>query len=152
MNMDTNEETSLLTAVLDEIIPASADGRLPAAGSLGLADTIATAMRADPELTEAFGRGLTLIAEETDARGATSFVELEPAQRREALERVAEKEVEFFESLLAQSAVHYYSHPTVSTALGLRPGPPFPEGYEISPLDESLLEEVRKRAPIYREV
>ena len=46
----TPELTRNLSAVLDELIPPSADGRLPGAGALGLASAIEEKMREQPDL------------------------------------------------------------------------------------------------------
>jgi hypothetical protein len=46
----------------------------------------------------------------------------------------------------------YYQHPRVMSALGLAPRPPHPLGYEMGADDLSLLDPVRRRAKMYREV
>jgi len=44
----------------------------------------------------------------------------------------------------------YYEDHRVQQAYQRRPGPPFPEGYEVSQGDWSLLDPVRDRQPFYR--
>ena len=45
----TEAQRRVLAHVLDDIIPASADGRLPAAGQLGAADYLDRSLGAMPE-------------------------------------------------------------------------------------------------------
>jgi len=40
----------------------------------------------------------------------------------------------------------------VQAIYGRRPGPPFPEGYDLEQGDRSLLGQVKTRSAIYREV
>jgi hypothetical protein len=44
----------------------------------------------------------------------------------------------------------YYRDPRVLESLGTPPRPPFPEGYEVTQGDWSLLDPVKARGPIYR--
>ena len=44
----------------------------------------------------------------------------------------------------------YYEDERVQQIYQRRPGPPFPEGYEVTQGDWSLLDEVRDRPPLYR--
>ena len=53
MTMWTRQETMVLNAILDELIPPSADGRIPGAGQLGVASFFATASAYAPHPTEA---------------------------------------------------------------------------------------------------
>ena len=45
----------------------------------------------------------------------------------------------------------YYEDYRVQQIYQRRPGPPFPEGYEVTQGDWSLLDKVRDRPPVYRE-
>jgi hypothetical protein len=46
----------------------------------------------------------------------------------------------------------YYSDERVISSLGLEPGPPFPKGRSVEQGDWSLLEAVRSRPPMWRDV
>jgi hypothetical protein len=46
----------------------------------------------------------------------------------------------------------YYRDDRVLRSLGLEPGPPFPRGNTVEPGDWSLLEAVRSRPPMWRDV
>ena len=45
----------------------------------------------------------------------------------------------------------YYEDYRVQQIYQRRPGPPFPEGYEVTQGDWSLLDKVRDRPPVFRE-
>ena len=52
------DEKALPNGLLDEIIPASDDDRIPSAGSLRVADFIETKARETPGLADLLNRGL----------------------------------------------------------------------------------------------
>lgn len=135
-----------LAAVLDAIVPPSADGRLPGAGELGLADSVEASLGASPVLRE----GLASLDERAAARAARPFAELDAPARREVLDAVAEAQPAFLGPLVLLTYLGYYRHPRVLEALGLEPRPPYPGGYAVPPTDLSLLDPVRARRPFYR--
>lgn len=135
--MDETKKT-LLAAVLDTIIPPSADGRMPGAGEL-LGD--AFAQRA--ELAPLLDAGLDALE--------PGFAQLPADARRAALEATAALAPAFLPTLVAQGFVAYYQDPRVREGLGLEARPPFPRGYELEAGDLSILDPVRQRDPIYRE-
>jgi hypothetical protein len=44
----------------------------------------------------------------------------------------------------------YYKHPRILAHYGFEARPPHPKGYDVAPIDLSLLDPVRARGPIYR--
>ncbi len=137
-----------LACVLDAIIPASDDGRLPAAGALGLAAPVSEKLGDAAPLV---AQGLAAVEELAAARGASAFATLEPGDRAELLEEFAAKQPAFLPLLSFQTYTAYYQHPRVLEALGLESRPPYPGGYELEPGDLSLLDRVRGRPRLYRE-
>ncbi len=146
----TEAQTTLLTAVLDELIPASGDGRMPAAGELGLAASVGTVMSARPASACLLSPGLDAIEKEAQAAGSP-FPDGDKDSKAAVIGAVSAAHPEFFEALWSATLVAYYQHPRVVAELGLRPGPPFPDGYEVEPSDEKLLAPVRAKARMYRE-
>ena len=140
------DEASTLASVLDEIIPPSADGRLPGAGQLGLARYIEQALRKTPELRPMIVQGLADLDEIARRRHAQRFVALARSEKVALL-----NEQGFLFPLLFHIYVGYYQNPRVVTALGLDPRPPHPKGYEMEPNDLTLLDVVRRRRKLYRE-
>jgi hypothetical protein len=143
------EQERRLAAVLDAIIPPSDDGRLPGAGEIGLASSIADA--AGPEGRAQIARGLDALDLSARDRGRRDFADLAADQKEEALGALEIAEPGLVAGLLLPLYVAYYQHPRVLAGLGLEVRPPFPEGWELAPFDPALVEGVRRRPIPYRE-
>jgi len=140
-----------LVAVLDALVPPSADGRLPGAGELGVLGRIEDAMHSTPELADAIRAGLAGLDALARGRAAEGFAGLVASEREALLRELAEQQPGFLSGLLFHTLAAYYQHPRVLAGLGLEPRPPFPKGYEMEPGDlDGLLAPVRLRAPLYR--
>lgn len=152
MSQDTSDhgfsedDFRLLTAVLDEIIPPSADGRLPGAGELGLAGYVEEALRKLPDLRSMIAQGLSELDTAARLRNAAGFAALPTQDKQQLL-----NEQGFLLPLTFQAYIGYYQHPRVAAALGLDPRPPHPQGYQLEPNDFTLLDAVRRRPKLYRE-
>lgn len=142
----STEMEAIFSAVLDTIVPPSADGRFPGAGQLGLAEPLA----ASAELLPLLAGGLTSVDEAARARGADGFVALAVGERREVLEAASARAPGFLPLLVAHTFLAYYQAPRVFEALGLDARPPFPRGYPVAPTDFAILDPVRRLEPIYR--
>jgi hypothetical protein len=133
--------TDLLNTILDTLIPASADGQMPGAGSLGLADTVREQAAAAQEVVSA---GLA-------AAEAKGFASLEPSARVEALREIESAQPAFVRTLFIPTCIAYYQHPDVLVALGLPAHPPHPKGYDLESGNLDALDRVRSRGKLYRE-
>ena len=144
-------EAELFDAILDGIIPASADGALPAAGALGLRNHVAMAVRQNPDLAPTIAEGLSALrrfAGEPVADGAPR--KLGPTERAHLFREMETAAPTFIFTLTLHTYIGYYQHPEVLAGLGLDPRPPHPHGHEIAPNDLSLLDPIRKRRPFFR--
>jgi hypothetical protein len=141
-----------LSSVLDEVIPPSPDGRLPGAGTLGLAGTLRPALQHQPGLAAAVDAGLAAADALAQRRGAERFAELPKPERRDVLNEVAAAQPGFLPGLIFHTYVGYYQDARVVEALGLEARPPHPKGYEIESSDLALLDAVRRRPKLYRSV
>lgn len=146
----THDERRGLSALLDEIIPPSADGRMPGAGEV-VTERLAGEVAARPDLLASVRSGLALLDRVARGEVGESFAALSREDRRRVIAQVVEAEPGLVPSLAFPTYVAYYEHPRVLVALGREPRPPHPGGYEIEPFDPSLLENVRRRARLYRE-
>ena len=144
MDALTFEQRATLSCVLDEIVPSSEDGRLPGAGTLGLAGAVEGFLQRTPGAVADLARAL-------DALGAAGFAALADAQRTRALHDFEAMHPGFVPGLIAPTYLGYYQEPRVYEALGLEPRPPHPKGHVLEPGDLSLLEAVRRRGKIYRD-
>jgi hypothetical protein len=148
----TAERQRDLAAVLDTLVPPSADGRLPGAGELGLARAIEEKMREQPELRPAVADGLEALGALARETGAASFADVPAAERADLLNRASAEAPAFLPGLVFHTYNAYYHQAPVLEALGVPPRPPFPEGYVVAPMDESLVDRVRRREPLWRRV
>jgi len=145
----TDAQRAALTAVLDAIIPQSADGRMPGAGELGLARGIEQQLGAMVAFTARSLDALDALARE---RGASGFAALAAADRGDALNAHAAGDPGFLPGLIFQTYSAYYQHPRAQEGIGLEPRPPHPKGYALEQPDlDSLLAPVRARAKVYRD-
>ena len=146
-------EGRLLRALLDDIVPASADGRVPAAGALGVADYITRKAADDPALAALFRDGLAHAARLAEARGA-AFEALDAAGRIGVVAALEREAPDAFTALLRHTYMGYYSRADVRPHFGLSDRPTQPEGYELPEDDPDeladMLAPVRARGRCYR--
>jgi hypothetical protein len=144
------EEREILAALSDTIIPPSADAQMPGAGSPGIQEKIFAAIRTDPHGRSVYQELLTTIRNETLSRDAPSFALLDAVARVEIVSRIESKTPETFAYIVAQICKQYYQDPRVVAAIGLEARPPYPKGFAVAATDPSLLDPVRRRAPLYK--
>jgi len=136
------DEERLLVGLLDAIVPASADGRLPGAGQLDLVEHIARTVRETPMLRPVVEYGMSALSE-LAAKRADGDV-------RAVLEEFAAGDQFFMPAFLFLVYSTYYQNPRVLEALGLEARPPHPKGHEMEPIDLTLLDPVRRRDGMFR--
>jgi hypothetical protein len=144
----TEAQQGLLTAVLNRIIPA--ENKFPGAGDLGLADFVESVVAQSNKLRRLFIEGLAQVEISADVREGKEFLELTDAARDETLQEVEAQHPQFFEALVRQCYNGYYTSPQIFELIDYRrlgPGEYIPR-----PLEESLLELQRQRAPFWRQV
>ena len=149
----SEDQGRLLTGLLDEIVPASADGRVPAAGALGIADFLAGKASADPPLAASLREVLSHAAALAEADG-TNFDDLDAAGRNAVVEALEREAGDAFTALLWHTYMGYYSRADVRPHFGLSDRPTQPEGYELPEDDPDeladMLAPVRARGRCYR--
>jgi hypothetical protein len=151
MSGEEDGSRALLRAVLDEIIPPSADGSFPGAGELGVGERIEEMLARQPELGGIFEQGLASIGRLAEGRSPSGFVGLAGPERAALLREVEAAEPAFFGALLMQTYFGYYTDRRITDRLGVR-NPPQPDGYDLEPGDLSLLDPVRARPKLWRDV
>ncbi|MFQ5382611.1 MAG: gluconate 2-dehydrogenase subunit 3 family protein [Dehalococcoidia bacterium] len=143
----SEDQLLALTSVLDLIIPASDDRRLPAAGQLGLASYVWTHTAESRPL---FVQGLAAIDRVASSRGVSGFAALSVQDQLDVLGELDAAESAFLPILIFHTYAGYYQDAGVIEALGLSSGSPFPNGYEVTTTDLSILDPVRRRSRLYR--
>ena len=145
-------EQRALSCVLDQIIPPSADAKMPGAGELGVVEYIERALQKTPDLQPTIADGLAAADALAVDRGARNFETLPETQRPQVLEELTTSHPGFLPSLLFHTYVGYYQDPRIAAALGMERHPPYPGGFSMEPGDLSLLDVVKKRPKMFREV
>jgi len=146
---------ALLNRILDEIIPASDNGRIPSGGSLRVAKHLEALAKDTPGLEEQFSRGLDRAATLAERRGGV-FKDLSSDDRRQLVADLEALEPDFFSALLRHTYMGYYTEPSVPPLIGLTDKAPQPDGYDVPDEDveklEGLVEPVKARGRCYRDV
>lgn len=137
--------SAFMQAFLDLVIPPSRDGKRPGAGSLGLASNLAGAIGADDRLAQVVTAGLRAVREAATARDRGGLPELSPEDGREVIDSALVEHPFLMMGVARYLYLDYYQHPRVLEALGEPARPPFPEGYEVEPTDQRLMEALRGR-------
>jgi hypothetical protein len=144
----TEGQRELLTAVLNRIIPA--EDKFPGAGDLGLAGFVEGVVAQSSKLRRLFIEGLAQIEITAVGKEGKEFLGLTDAARDQTLREVERQHPQFFEALVRQCYNGYYTSPQIFELINYRrlgPGEYIPR-----PLEESLLELQRQRAPFWRQV
>jgi hypothetical protein len=138
----------IFSALLDVLIPARSPS-LPGAGSLGLAAYVESRLGVG---VSGVSTGLGALDARANESHGTDFPALAEQAQVELVTQVGAEHPGFVESLLFPLYTGYYEHPRVVEALGLESRPPFPKGYPLEGGDLGLLDPVRGRTGLFREV
>ena len=149
MRLNDDQRTAL-APVLDAFVPRSQDGVMPGAGELGIAADLDEVLQREPAMHAMVVASLAAMDGLARGRGAARFTALAPAVQAEVLNELSCTEHAFPPMLMLYTFGCYYKHPRIMAHYGLEARPPHPKGYEVAPIDLSLLDPVRRRGPIYR--
>ncbi|MDE0111459.1 MAG: gluconate 2-dehydrogenase subunit 3 family protein [Albidovulum sp.] len=147
--MVTGEKRQLLDLILDELVPPSADGRIPGAGEAGVAEFLPSSESYVPKPLDAVNSVLSSVS----AKSA-DFSALDRTERVSVLKAVEADKPESFETLVRLTYMGYYSQPGIRPLFGVGAHPVHPEGYAVERESDELLAEltksVRSRGSNYR--
>ena len=146
--LDSNQQRTF-GAILDMIIPASGDGRFPSAAET---DVLGYVAKTDPKLLETVRIELDRLNTMSEDLHGLVFGDAHETVRQELLDEIRGKEPQFLRGLALQTVTCYYQDDRVMEAIGMEARPPFPKGYEVVAGDLSLLDPVRARGQVYRDV
>ncbi len=134
-----------MKAFLDLVIPPSASGDLPGAGSLGLSPAVATALQADPLLGPLVEAGAQAVRDATLSEHPDGLSGMTPQAATEVLKAQLASHPLLILGMSRHLYPAYYQHPRVLEGIGEPPRPPFPEGFDVEATDAELLEKLRAR-------
>ncbi|MFT5391110.1 MAG: hypothetical protein ACI8PT_001302 [Gammaproteobacteria bacterium] len=142
-------EKRTLDTLVDLIIPASEDGRFPAASEFDVWGYIGSVV---PQFMAQFQQELARLNAQALAEYGTALSSLPQPDAQSLAQRLRASEPGVLEALAKQVVSCYYQQDQVLVGIGMEPRPPFPLGYDVHLGDLSLLEPVRKRGQMYRDV
>ena len=127
------------------MIPASAEYGVPSAADDAIFGDILQSIGPD-------AGHVTAVLEALDAMSGSPFADLNP-QRRDAiaaqLRETGGEALVYLTRIILQC---YYRDDRVVRSLGMAPRPPFPKGFEVEQGVWSLLDPVRARPTLYRDI
>ncbi|MDE0420661.1 MAG: hypothetical protein OXK76_07215 [Gammaproteobacteria bacterium] len=148
-NPFTTEEQRTLLALVGALIPPSAEFGTPGADDPVIAaDILATARPYHATVASA----LTQIESAAAKRYDTPYPDLDAATRASIASDLSRSRFAGVGTLVTITAQCYYRDDRVMRSLGMAPRSPYPDGFDIPQGDWSLLEPVRQRGRIYKEV
>lgn len=153
--MEWNEnQRALLNELLEEIIPASNDGRIPSARSDHVADFIIKKTREIPGLGELISQGMQTIQNAIETL-ALPFDRLARKERLTLMKELEQQKPDFFAALVRYTYMAYYTDPQIPPLYGLSKKPPHPYGYNVPEETladiTALVEPVKKRGIYYQQ-
>lgn len=142
-------QRATLNRLADLLIPASTDGRMPAASSLDLYAEAGVLSAADQAVLET---GLADIGKRAQAKHGTPVTQLTDADAMALIDAMRAEGSAFVQAFTVQTTGRYLMNETVMPLIGLPPRPHWPQGHGVEEGDWSLIDVVKLRPKIYREV
>ena len=148
-NPFTSDEQRTLLALVGAVIPANAEFGTPGADDPAIATGIlASARPYRATLAGALSQIESIAAERYQAR----YADLDAGTRAGIASEASRSRFAGVGTLVTITAQCYYRDDRVMQSLGMAPRSPYPDGFDIPEGDWSLLEPVRQRGRIYKEV
>ena len=147
MKYDTLTDAELrdLRALAGLMIPASTRYGVPGADDEPIFTDIVKSLERDTANAQTSLRQLAALS-------GGSFADLSPERRAEVAARFRQEGGASLFSLNRVVLLCYYRDDRVMRSLGQEPRSPFPKGHVVDQGDWSLLDQVRKRPPMWRRV
>lgn len=142
----TEEQERTLAALLNLLIPPSEDGKMPGAAEMDFFGYLLTEAE---EQISGFVQQLSSLGEASRNKHGQEFAALAAQDKESLLTELAAGQPMFLQNHILAC---YYTDDRVMQALGLESRAPYPEGHQVEPGDLSLLEPVRRRGKLYRDV
>ena len=140
-----SQHSRLLEAIMDRMIPAVGD--LPSAGQMGLIDEIVELAAKQKRFEDLFHSAITAFESKNP-----DFLTSSESVQDENLKTFELNTPEHFNTIRTIVYIVYYKDSRVHKRIDWDGKLPQPQGYEMDPWDESVLENARKREPFWRKV
>lgn len=137
-------EQDCLRCIAGHMIPASAAHDVPGADDPAIFANMVASVRRDKQ---ALSRTLQFV----DRAAGGRLADLPRVEQSLLLERLRASDPGVFTVVEAVVSRSYYRDDRVLRSIGMDARPPYPDGYDVSQGDWSLLDPVRKRTAMYRD-
>lgn len=139
------DDRAFMDALLNVVLPAGPNGEPPPAGELELAAAVGQSVGTDPLLGPAVGPGLDALRDAAVERMAGGLPAMTAEEATTFVKERFSGNPMLMMGLLRHVYPAYYAHPRVLPAIGEPPRPPFPDGFEVEPIDPALLAKLEAR-------
>ena len=151
--MWTASEHEILHRILEALIPASKDGKIPSANNILIIEKLKQEAIKDNKFKSLLLDGLKHIKHIFIVQG-NDLNSIDLRNFTNLICKLEDQKSEFFSAFLRQTYIAYYNQPSIRTHFGLSANPPHPEGYNVpsETIEEisSLVAPVIKRGACYR--
>ena len=151
--MWTESEHEILYRILETLIPASKDGKIPSANNILIIEKLKQEAIKDNKFKSLLLDGLKHIKQMLIETG-NDLNSIDLRNFTNLICKLEDQKPEFFSAFLRQTYIAYYNQPSIRTHFGLSANPPHPEGYNVpsETIEEisSLVAPVIKRGACYR--
>ena len=148
-NPFNDDEQHTLLAIVGAVIPASRAHGVPGADDPHIAaDILATARPYYATVAQALKQIESIAARHHDA----AYPDLDVATRAKLASDLSRSRFAGLGTLVTITTQCYYRDNRVMRSLGMEPRSPYPDGFDIPQGDWSLLEPVKRRGKIYKDV
>ena len=151
--MWTESEHEILYRILETLIPASKDGKIPSANNILIIEKLKQEAIKDNKFKSLLLDGLKHIKHMLIVTG-NDLNSIDLRNFTNLICKLEDQKPEFFNAFLRQTYIAYYNQPSIRTHFGLSENPPHPDGYNVpsETIEEisSLVAPVIKRGDCYR--
>ena len=151
--MWTESEHEILYRILETLIPASKDGKIPSANNILIIEKLKQEAIKDNKFKSLLLDGLKHIKHMLIATG-NDLNSIDLRNFTNLICKLEDQKPEFFNAFLRKIYIAYYNQPSIRTHFGLSENPPHPDGYNVpsETIEEisSLVAPVIKRGNCYR--
>ena len=128
--MWTESEHEILYRILETLIPASKDGKIPSANNILIIEKLKQEAIKDNKFKSLLLDGLKHIKHMLIATG-NDLNSIDLRNFTNLICKLEDQKPEFFNAFLRQTYIAYYNQPSIRTHFGLSANPPHPEGYNV---------------------
>ena len=145
----TPERQKLLTLLMDDIIPASSS--MPSASQAGGVEYLTKLFGQEEWIAAGFDQLLDKLVRYNASLGHDPFESMPQDDRISVLRGFESDHPELFDTLRKFVYESYYINEDIWKRIGYEPYPTLAPGPKMDPFESAMLDQVRKRSPMYKD-